>query len=264
MLHIQLLGGFRLSTDGSPLSGFHQPRRQTLLSYLLLHRHRPQSRQQIAFLFWPDSTEKQAHTNLRKLIHSLRRALPKSAQFLEVTTKSLQWRTDAPCTADVVMFEERLEEAHESQMRADIQSALEEAIEQYAGDLLPGSYDEWLLIERERLRDLYANALLELVKLHEDNRDYDLALSYAQRLLHQDRLQESTYRLLMRLYLLQDDRAAALHTYHICATILREELAVEPGPTTEKLRQRLLRLEGETQVHLPADGTAGHNSISWT
>ena len=87
MLHIQLLDGFLLTADSSPLSGFHQPRMQSLLVYLLLHRHRPQSRQQIAFLFWPDTTEKQAHTNLRKLIHSLRRALP---ELRSSSSRSLQ------------------------------------------------------------------------------------------------------------------------------------------------------------------------------
>lgn len=249
-LHIQLLGGFRLSSDSSPLPGFHQSRRQALLSYLLLHRHKPQSRQQVAFLFWPDSTEKQAQTNLRKLVHGIRRALPDSAQYLDITTQSILWRLDAPFTADVVLFEDRLREALASERKADIRSALEQAIKLYAGDLLPGFDDEWIMVERERLRELYATSLRDLVKLHERGRDYTLALSYARLLLNQDRLQESTYRLLMRLHLLLDDRAAALHTYHICATILSEELAVEPSPATEKLRQRILRLEGEEQLQV--------------
>ena len=162
------------------------------------------------------------------------------------------------------MFEQQLARAHMTQTPADIQTSLEEAVELYAGDFLPGSYDEWLLIERERLRDLFASALLELIKLHEDNRNYDLALSYAKRLLYQDRLQESTYRLLMRLHLLQDDQAAALHTYHICAAILREELAVEPSASTEELRDSDCCGWVEKRRSISRYGRYfDHNSIGW-
>jgi DNA-binding SARP family transcriptional activator len=49
-------------------------RAESLLAYLLLHRDVPQPRQRLAFLLWPDSAEGQAHTNLRKVLHNLRRA----------------------------------------------------------------------------------------------------------------------------------------------------------------------------------------------
>ena len=60
-------------------------RAESLLAYLLLHREAPQPRQRLAFLLWPDSTEPQARTNLRHLLHNLRRALPDPDRFLEVT-----------------------------------------------------------------------------------------------------------------------------------------------------------------------------------
>src|SRR5688500_18654399 len=94
-LHIYLLGEFRLLAGNRPVYTLNRPRLQALLAYLLLHRHTPQPRQQIAFRFWPDNSEAQAKTNLRKLLHQLRQALPDADTFLYIDTQSLGWRNDA-------------------------------------------------------------------------------------------------------------------------------------------------------------------------
>jgi DNA-binding SARP family transcriptional activator len=68
---------------------------------LLLHRDAPQQRQHLAFLLWPSSTERQAHTNLRKVLHNLRRTLPGADRWIEIGLRTLQWRPDAPLWLDV-------------------------------------------------------------------------------------------------------------------------------------------------------------------
>jgi DNA-binding SARP family transcriptional activator len=83
-LRVHLLGDFHLLYDERTVSDVDTPRLQSLLSYLVLHRHAPQSRRHLAFLFWPDSTEAQARTNLRNLLHHLRHALPEADRFLHV------------------------------------------------------------------------------------------------------------------------------------------------------------------------------------
>ncbi|MCB0128178.1 MAG: hypothetical protein KDE58_38195, partial [Caldilineaceae bacterium] len=60
---IQLLGGFQITTDGAALATFTNTRLQSVLAYIILSRNAPQSRQHLAFLFWPDSTDSQARTN---------------------------------------------------------------------------------------------------------------------------------------------------------------------------------------------------------
>ena len=82
ILHIHLLGDFRLIYDDEPVTSISTPRLQSLLAYLVLHREAPQPRPYLAFLFWPDSTESQALTNLRHLLHLLRHALPDADQFI--------------------------------------------------------------------------------------------------------------------------------------------------------------------------------------
>src|SRR5207237_666202 len=107
-LHIRLLGALDLRYGENPLPAFESARAESLLAYLLLHREAPQPRQRLAFLLWSDSTEQQARTNLRHLLHTLRRALPECDRFLDVQPRTLQWRTDAPFWLDVAAFEEGL------------------------------------------------------------------------------------------------------------------------------------------------------------
>jgi DNA-binding SARP family transcriptional activator len=69
VLHVQLLGRFGLRYSDDAFMGIAVPRPQALLAYLLLHREAAQPRQHIAYLFWPDSPESQARTNMRHLLH---------------------------------------------------------------------------------------------------------------------------------------------------------------------------------------------------
>jgi DNA-binding SARP family transcriptional activator len=240
-LQIFLLGTCQLRDLGQPLR-LPQARLQALLSYLLLHRDAPLSRQQVAFCFWPDTGEAQAQANLRKALYDLRRQLPVLDRFLQIDALTLQWRSDAPFTLDVAEFEAALARAEQAGATEPRQAALEQAIACYTGDLLPECYDEWLLAARERLRQSYLAALEELVRLLEVRRDFRAAASYALQLLQADPLHEVTYRTLMQLYIQQGDRARALRVYHTCMTTLQEELGVEPSPETQAIYQQLLHL----------------------
>src|SRR3989304_3718735 len=104
-LQIQLLGDFRVFYQGRPVTGLDSPRVQSLLAYLLLHRGQPVPRQRLAFLLSPDSTESQARTNLRSLVHRVRHALPHAVSYLRVGTQDLEWLAEAPFDLDVGQFE---------------------------------------------------------------------------------------------------------------------------------------------------------------
>ena len=247
-LHIHLLGDFLLVSGDSPVTTVNVPRLQSLLAYLVLHRTAPQARSHLAFLLWPDSTDAQAHVNLRKVLHQLRQALPSTDHFLHADRQSLHWqpsRLDASWTLDVLDFEQamaQVEQAEQAQDTIAIRQAFEKAVDLYRGDLLPSSYDEWILPERDRLRQLFFQAAERLIELLEQERAYDTAIKVAQGLLRHDPLHEATYRHLMRFYALRGDRAAALRIYHTCATTLERELGVEPSEATRRLYESLMQM----------------------
>ena len=252
VLRIRLLGGLELRLGDEPLPALDSARAESLLAFLLLHRDAPQQRQRLAFLLWPDSTEPQARTNLRHVLHTLRRALPGADRFLDVTPRTLRWREDAPYRLDVAAFEAALGRAG-----AEPETALREAVEEYGGDLLEGSYDDWVLAERERLRDLQLSALDRLATLLAERGEHAEAIRFAERLLRDDPLREHAYRLLMRLHGARGDRARALRAYHACAAALARELGVEPSPPTRAAYEALVAGAAEPAGTLRAPALVG-------
>ncbi|MGH2460250.1 MAG: ATP-binding protein [Chloroflexota bacterium] len=264
-LQIQLLGDFRLLAGEAPITTVTVPRLQSLLAYLVLHSGAPRSRSQLAFLLWPDSDEAQAHTNLRQLLFHLRQSLPDADRYLHADKSSLHWRpshADAPWTLDVVDLEAAVARATEAEQAQDASVArqeLERAMRRYQGDLLPGCYDEWILPERDRLRQLFLHGAETLIALLEREGDDDGAILTAQQLLRQDPLHEAAYRQLMRLLARRGDRAAALRVYHTCTTTLERELGAEPSEATRAIYESLSRTDVLTGP--PVDRPASRGAI---
>ena len=248
--HIQLLGGFRIDYGGEPLTTISTPRLQSLLAYLVLNANIPQSRQHVAFLLWPDTDESNARNNLRQFIHQLRQLLPDPDRFLRIDANSICWHLDEGQIIDVQRFERVLSDAETAGVRGDtgaVQHRLKEALSIYQGDLLPGCYEDWILAQRERLRQRCFSAAQKLVDVLEGEREYAEALQTAQALLDLDPLDESSYITLIRLHDLNQDHPAARRVYQSAVEILQRELGVDPS---ESLRQAYDR------SHAPASVTA--------
>jgi len=245
-LHIRLLGDFSLIYNDQQVTSLNTTRLHSLLAYLALHRDVPQQRQYLAFLFWPDATETQARNNLRQQLHQLRQAFPEVEHFLFTDAHMLYWHPVTPCSLDVAAFEQMLTLADAATRQHDqhaLQDALEQADSLYRGELLPGCYNEWILPERDRLRQRHSQVLEHLLRLFEGQGDHITAIRYTQRLLALDPLSEDLYRRLMRLFALNNDRASALHVYHTCVTILQREMGVDPDPTTREVYEHLMQQE---------------------
>lgn len=261
-LRIMLMGGFRLlwGTTAVPLD---TPSYRSLLACLVLNPGQAFTRQYLAYTIWPDSTEKQARTNLRKALYVLRRTLPEAPRFVRIDPHSVAWHKDAPFTLDVADFETAVTRAQCSDVAGERRDYLAQAIELYRGELLPDQYDEWIIVRRETLHQQYLACLKQLVQLAEDGRDYDTAATYARWLLRADPLHEAAYRSLMRLQALAGNRAGALRTYHACTARLQRELGVAPAPATQEAYQQLLKLEDLPVTPLPARVPLVGRETSW-
>lgn len=240
------MGEFSLFLDGIPHTAIDTVRLRTLFAYLLLKRGTALQRSRLAFQFWPDSTEKQALTNFRHLLHALRKALPEADSFIEANTKTIEWTSDVNVEVDVDLFKAADSEGRLACKRGDIVAAslqFERAVELYAGDLLPGHFDDWLCEQRDELSQQYADALQAAVACLESRRKYAEAIRFCQTLCQYEPTREKSYCSLMRLYSLNGDRAKALRVYRDCETALRKELDVSPSQRTNELYQKLLKEE---------------------
>jgi len=103
MLHVSLLGEQAITDDGAGVQ-VCSSRPVALVAFLAAHAGSPQARQRIAGLFWPDSTDAQALTNLRRELHHLRHVLG-DERSLVVTPRELCWHDTETCRVDLRIFD---------------------------------------------------------------------------------------------------------------------------------------------------------------
>src|SRR5262249_6988333 len=226
-----LLGAFELRAGDRvlPISGV---KICALLAYLALHPGRPQTRDTLATLLWGHHGERRARQSLRQALFRLRRILTRvRSSALMVRDLTVRLERDA-IDVDVARFG--------CLVRRGGAEALRDAVALYQGPLLADlvleepAFDEWFRPERERLQELAREALRRLLRHHTRRRIAD-AVGIAGRLLAVDPLQEDVHRTLMRLYVRNDRRDAALRQYQACVDLLRHELGIEPDAETKRL-----------------------------
>src|SRR5579883_2921643 len=258
-MRINLFGHFRIcSSEGRAIS-INKGRSQSLIAYLILHGDLPQPRERLAFVLWPGPKESQAPTNLRQLLHHLKRALPAECNSLVTDHHSVRWRLEASCEIDVVNFQAAVTEAASARTANDRSReirSLTAAARMCEDDLLPGLYDDWLTPIREEYRQRVCEVLGRLATLLEEQMEFVAAIPFAERLATLDPLGEAHHQLLMRLHAANRDRASALRAYHQCMRVLRREMGVEPGPATVELFERILKTKPEPGAS--RDRASGH------
>jgi DNA-binding SARP family transcriptional activator len=218
-----------------------------LLTRLALGRGRTFSRAELSEGLWPEASAEKAAGSFNTLLWRLRRLLERPPlQHGELITcdrhGAVALSGSVPLWLDVKEFErvvgpglarsaERLDATDVARLRAGI--AL------YRSDILPGNTCDWVLRERERYRRNYLNARRRLLQWAMLRGQYDEGIGHAQAILERSALREDVHRDLMRLYLLQGQRAQAMRQYERCRELLRRELAIQPVRETLELGREI-------------------------
>ena len=249
-LEIKFLGKPALHIDGR-LHVFAGPRKAiALLAYVLLNRERALSRAALAEQLWPDEDDASARSTLRRHLHRALSNLPQAAPdrpWIIADKRTLRWNADANVTIDTVEFD-----------RFTASSQFAHAVTLYAGDYLEGFHDDWILPERERLRELHCANLIALADERRRELDYAGAIAFVQALLRLDPLREDAIRRLMSLRFAIGDRSGALTEYETFQERLRTELSVEPMQETIALCEAIRANEldaGARHAKVPAIAT---------
>lgn len=237
-LSVQLLGPPRLEVAGQQLR-LSYAKAEALLIYLAA-TGQPQLRAALADLLWGDSPQKQARNSLRSALYTLRRALP--ADLLRVQRAAIALNP-AGFTTDAAAFEQAIESPADT-------AALAESLRLWRGPFLADvslpdapNFESWLQTERVRYDALYSHGLLQLAEQYSQAGQLTPAQRALEKLLAFDPLHESGHQQLMRLYLQQGNRAAALRQYETLRHRLSEELGVDPAHATQTLHLEILRAD---------------------
>lgn len=246
---VHMLGPFSMTIGELPIK-LPASRGLSLLKYLLIHRKRHITRDVLMDTFWPDSEPETARNSLDVALHSLRKAL-RSSTFMPIILyqdggyifePSLQIWLDVDEFERCVQAGQRLDAKHQPSAAV---VEYEAAISLYQGDFLEQNpYEEWIIMDRERLRIAYLDTLDRLSHIYYEQEHYAACITVCQIILVRDSCREDTHCILMRCYSRQGQNHLAVRQYHVCKEILRTELGVDPAQQTTKLFQEIIHRKG--------------------
>lgn len=246
MLQIRLLGQFDVRLDGKRIV-ISSRAGQSLLAYLVMTAGTPHRREKLAGTLWPDSSEENARKNLRQELWRIRKAiptqnLPEADDYLVADEFTLTFNRDADYWLDVSILEKS---------GPDVQS-LTSGLSVYQGELLPGFYDDWVVLERERLQTLFESKMKQLVEKLVESERWTAVQEQCERWLALGFVSESAYRALMLSYNARGDMAKVSAIYQRCVEDLRDHFGVEPSAETHALFNGLLKGAKVPRRILPA------------
>jgi predicted ATPase/DNA-binding SARP family transcriptional activator len=231
MLEVHLLGKFEVKSQQKPINMASRPA-QSLFAYLILHAGASHRREKLAGLLWPDSLEETARDNLRHALWRLRKALPSKPKMEYILTDDLAitFNTSVGYWLDA----SELEKLTETASADDLITMLSE----YQGELLPGFYDEWVALERERLASVFEHHMARLMSLLEDHQRWLDILDWGERWIKLGQKPEPAYRALMTAHAAKGDMSKVVATYERCVNSLKE-FGVGPSEQTKELYENL-------------------------
>ncbi len=258
IVEIRTFGTLHVVRDGVAVteSDWHTRQARQLLKILITERPRPVSTDRLIEILWPTSTPGAAATTLRSAINALRNVVEPDrrnrapSRYIITQAPGYAFSHHEDIWLDVDVFERELDQARRTVDIDTRRRLLDDVVLLYKDDyLISDPYADWVQNERERLRERYFNALLELSEIQATVGDFAEAISACRRILARDEVRENAYQLLMRYQAESGDSASALLSYERCRTILAEELGADPSPLTQQLHQRVLNGEIEPVAH---------------
>src|SRR5689334_8219770 len=193
---LTLFGGFEIRRAGGECIELPGHRERALLAVLAVRSGARQSRDKLAGLLWGDRGDEQARDSLKHSVSRLRQGLVSITPMPVVADRQSVGLDPGAFAIDVAEFERAV--------KADTPEAVERAAALYRGDLLEGftirdaGFEDWLAVERQRLRHLAEEALAKLMAQSMSAGAKDRAAEAARRLLLLDPLREAACRTVMQ------------------------------------------------------------------
>jgi DNA-binding SARP family transcriptional activator len=227
--HLALLGGFELRHHGHtvvlPMSA------QRLLAFVAL-QDAPVLRTYVACKLWLESNDEQATSSLRSALWRLRQA---SYDLVEAAGPKLHIAPDVSVDVhEVAAWSRRLLEGATDSFADGSRG------QGFLGELLPDWYDDWVVLERERLRELRAHALESLCERLTAKGRFAEAMEAAQAVVKLEPLRESAHRLLIQVHIAEGNQSEAVNHYGLYRRLLRDELGLRPSQHMRALMAPLL------------------------
>jgi DNA-binding SARP family transcriptional activator len=226
-LTLGLLGGFRLRRDQRVLGT--SPGEQRVMAFLAVH-NRPLQRSFVAGNLWIDSDDDHAGANLRTALWRLRHL---DTRLVDSSRSHLALSSEV-----AVDLHEGTAQARRL-LRDTSPGAHGDGTTALMGDLLPDWYEDWVLLERERFRQLRLHALEAQCLALTQAGAFGLAVEAGLACLAAEPLRESAHRALIKVHLAEGNAAEAVRQYELCHALFTRELGLSPSAELRALVETL-------------------------
>jgi DNA-binding SARP family transcriptional activator len=224
MVRLTMLGGFGLSRDSREIHV--APGAQRVLVFVAL-QDRPTSRTLVASTLWLDAIDMQAGANLRSALWKLGRT---GIDLIEPVGATLQLARDV-----TVDLRDSIALARLAITSPSWWEPAESDVALLAEDLLPAWYEEWVLVERERYRQLRLHALEALCERLTELQRHSSAVQAGLAAVAAEPLRESAQRALIRAFLAEGNVSEARRQFEEFRELLRDELGLSPSAALRAL-----------------------------
>ena len=234
MLQIRLLGQFDIRLDKKRIT---IPSRagQSLFAYLALRAGTPHRREKLAGTFWPDTTDESARKNLRQELWRIRKSLAAqengAGDYLLADEYTVAFNRNSDHWLDVAQLE-----------KSDLNlEDLTRSVSLYKGELLPGFYEDWVVLERERIQSIFDARMGQLLEQLVDSERWTAVQEQGEHWLALGNTPEPAFRALMLAYGARGDMAKVSSVYQRCISELRNLFGIEPSAETRALYEGLIK-----------------------
>jgi predicted ATPase/DNA-binding SARP family transcriptional activator len=231
VLEARLLGAFQIQSGKKSVS-LTSRQAQSLFAFLLLNAGTSFRREKLAGQLWPESTEESARDYLRHALWRIRKALQEASSATYLKSDDLTISFDA--STDYWLDAARIRSVSEQAPAEE----LIEALSAYSGELLPGFYDEWVVLERQHLQGMYERKVERLLESLQEAGRWDEVLEWGEKWIALGQKPEAAYRYLMSAHAAKGDLSKVVGTYERFVKSMRE-FGVEPSEQTRLLYESL-------------------------
>lgn len=239
-------GTFRATIAGKSIRHWPSRKGKSILAFLLYNDLKPIFREALLEIFWPKVFPESARNCLNVTIHHIRQKIQVTGIQKDVILFSDDCYLINPelrISLDVKRFLSHWNRSRFLQTDnrpGPAMNELELAASIYQGDFIQDEVcEEWVLPQREKLREIYLEVLENLSRIYSLNGKPKTAIEICRSILEKDDCREKVHRRLMLCYHRVGSRDQALRQFQKCSKILKRELEVKPSSKTVELYQKI-------------------------
>ncbi|MCL1849052.1 MAG: winged helix-turn-helix domain-containing protein [Clostridiales bacterium] len=249
LIQINMLGDFKILIGehviDDRISRSHKM--WVLLSYLIIHRQRHISQEELIEILWPDEDNDNPANALKTLLYRTRATIAAvvgdEPQLILSQRGSYSWNLHLNCVVDAEEFDQLVTKAADRNLdESERMACFREAIALYQHEFLPKLSDQmWIVPFTTYYHYLYLDSVFSYGELLQRDEENAKLVDLCNQAIRIEPYEERLYVMLIRAYLAEGNTTAAVNTYEKATELLYKNLGVRPSEGLRELYQDIMK-----------------------